>query len=1495
MKNLVYTFIAAVSLLSFQFLQAQQKFSYADSWGKAGFTVEKQDNNSIQLVYSVPEFSLQESIINGQKMQSIQLSGVFLPNNAGAPNIPSASRYIGIPQGASAAFEITGMRTEIIEGVEISPAPRIPRETETGLEYPVNHEIYNSNTYYPSQSVALSEPTQIRGLDVVMLGFSPFQYNPVTKQLKVYKDIRIKINFLGGEGTFGDTRLRNRWIDPLLQDLIINPEVLPVVNYNKSTLNTDDVGFEYLIIVPDAPFFSAWADSIKLFRQKQGIITGIKTLSEVGGNNWSIIEDYLDNAYNTWSIPPVACLLIGDYGTDINNTIDAPIWDSYCVSDNIYGDVDGNDMPDIVMARMTAQNEAQLAVMVKKFLDYERTPPTSEDFYDHPISALGWQSDRWFQICSEVIRGFWEHELGKSPVRINAVNWGDPTVDPWSSATNTADVVTYFGPAGLNYIPATPQGIGGFSGGTAGQINDALNDGAFMLQHRDHGLEEGWGEPAYYNADIDNLTNTDLSFIMSINCLTGKYNYGSEVFAEKFHRYTYNDQPAGALGILAASEVSYSFVNDAYIWGVYDNLWPEFMPGYGSTPAERGILPAFGNAAGKYFLQQSNWPYNTSEKEVTYNLFHHHGDAFLTVFSEVPQNLTVVHDATIFTGVTSFNVTANAGSLICLSINGEILGTASGTGAPVSITIPGTQLPPDVIDVVVTLQNYYRYEGIITVIPPAGPYVVKDNFSLNDNTGNNNGIMDYGETIQLNMGVKNVGIVQADAIVVTLSSTDPFITITDNTASYGDIPAGSVVNMNNAYEFTVADNIPDNHVVPFTLTATDGTNIWLSYFSIKGHAPVVSYLSFTINDPLGNNNGKIDPGETVTLNVVAKNSGSAEVYSLTGELLTTDPFITINTNNQAYGDIAASATSSAAFSVTADIATPSGHMADFDVSLMANLGITGGGSFSIVVGQIPILIVDLDPNHNSGTVMNTVIQGLGLSADYQTSFPGDLNLFSSIFVCLGVYSDNAVLNSSQGQSLKNYLDNGGRLYMEGGDTWNYDPQTAVHPYFKITSPQDGSDDLSTLNGQAGTFTEGMSFTYDGDNNYIDRINPSGGTSAFKIFQNSSPSYGTGIAYDGITYKTIGCSHEFGGLTDGTFPSTKAELMFQYLTFLGIIPEGIAADFTVANTTVCAAGQASFSDMSSGNPISWEWSFPGGTPPSSNLQNPVITYVNTGSYDVTLIISDGADSDTLTKTDYIQIINMPGQANAPSGPATLCNNTPFTVLTTLPVSGATTYQWNISPSNAGVISGTTTSATIYWNVTFSGLVSITVTAGNTCGDGPESAPLLITMNPAPIVSLANFSNVCSSWSEFQLSGGLPAGGVYTGNAVTNGYFYPSQALLGFNQITYTVTENGCTSSTSKSIFVDACTDIQPSDSDVMSIEIIPNPVQDQFLLNTLNSGSGMIKTQITNLLGEVMFDNNFISSGKEHKEIIHTASWAKGLYFIRIENDNHILCKKFLKE
>jgi PKD repeat protein len=84
--------------------------------------------------------------------------------------------------------------------------------------------------------------------------------------------------------------------------------------------------------------------------------------------------------------------------------------------------------------------------------------------------------------------------------------------------------------------------------------------------------------------------------------------------------------------------------------------------------------------------------------------------------------------------------------------------------------------------------------------------------------------------------------------------------------------------------------------------------------------------------------------------------------------------------------------------------------------------------------------------------------------------------------------------------------------------------------------------------------------------------------------------------------------------------------------------GITANFFADETQVLPGTMVSFFDSSTGDPVSWDWSFEGGQPETSEEQNPVITYAEEGLFDVTLIVSDGETQDTLIRTEYIFVTN-----------------------------------------------------------------------------------------------------------------------------------------------------------------------------------------------------------------------------------------------------------------
>lgn len=84
-----------------------------------------------------------------------------------------------------------------------------------------------------------------------------------------------------------------------------------------------------------------------------------------------------------------------------------------------------------------------------------------------------------------------------------------------------------------------------------------------------------------------------------------------------------------------------------------------------------------------------------------------------------------------------------------------------------------------------------------------------------------------------------------------------------------------------------------------------------------------------------------------------------------------------------------------------------------------------------------------------------------------------------------------------------------------------------------------------------------------------------------------------------------------------------------------------AAFTASQTQIIASGSVNFTDLSTYNPHSWTWSFPGGTPAGSTDKNPSgIVYAWPGLYDVSLIVTNPTGSDTLTLPNYIQVLPPP---------------------------------------------------------------------------------------------------------------------------------------------------------------------------------------------------------------------------------------------------------------
>lgn len=93
------------------------------------------------------------------------------------------------------------------------------------------------------------------------------------------------------------------------------------------------------------------------------------------------------------------------------------------------------------------------------------------------------------------------------------------------------------------------------------------------------------------------------------------------------------------------------------------------------------------------------------------------------------------------------------------------------------------------------------------------------------------------------------------------------------------------------------------------------------------------------------------------------------------------------------------------------------------------------------------------------------------------------------------------------------------------------------------------------------------------------------------------------------------------------------------------------DFSSNRTNLISGNQVSFQDRTSGDSSEWNWTFEGGTPEISTEQNPVVTYNESGSYNVTLTTSTDGNSETITKDNFINVFNVFDESNLPN--ATPC--------------------------------------------------------------------------------------------------------------------------------------------------------------------------------------------------------------------------------------------------
>ena len=235
---------------------------------------------------------------------------------------------------------------------------------------------------------------------------------------------------------------------------------------------------------------------------------------------------------------------------------------------------------------------------------------------------------------------------------------------------------------------------------------------------------------------------------------------------------------------------------------------------------------------------------------------------------------------------------------------------------------------------------------------PNQPWVTYYSDSLATLSGTGNVTMNYGDSLHLSLGLKNIGDQQATGVNAVISTTSPYIRITDSTASYGTMAAGLVKIVPNGYAFKVSDTIPDNLMVRFNVRVTSNDSAWYSHFAIESHAPGLQINGLTIIDTInGNHNGRVEPGETVQLVIPTVNPGDFACLSTYGLLSTTSPYLTLLSDSVYLDDIQPRQGKNAVFTVMVSPETPVGTGADITYAVHSGL-YKAQRTFRVMIGMV---------------------------------------------------------------------------------------------------------------------------------------------------------------------------------------------------------------------------------------------------------------------------------------------------------------------------------------------------------------------------------------------------------------------------------------------------------------------------------------------------------------------------------------------------------------
>lgn len=598
--------------------------------------VTRADLKGLAVEYNFPQaqlWSVQEEKVDYLQMAIPGMEQAY--GELGKPAVPYYSRLLALPQGASVKVNALTMgKSSTVKGklYPVQEEAHDSRQAQEDEEFPeayedppfvINNEFYSSKAIYPEQTVVVEPIGKMGSLALARVSVATAQYDTAAEELTIFQGASIELTFEGGEEYFLPERAVSTFNQPqsAIFDLLLNGSIIEQflgILFPQPSCT----GHEFLIITPLALRDAAidLADA----KNARGLTTTVATVGNAPnhiGTTTTEIKHYIQTLYDqNCDIQLQYVLLMGDaehippwynrtYGSDTpGSDLEYALLDGLTIGPITIDDI----LPDVAIGRIPVDTLAQADQVVGKIIAYEQTPPTTRSFYRNATLAS------YFQCCRPQVpldgvtsRSFVEtaeliyDELTDSGHDVNRIyttndNYHDNPNKPdrfYDASIRDTTPRRYYNQAPL------PSAIGPASGfawnGNSGDIIDAINDGSFLVIHRDHGFKNGWGSPRFTTSNHSALTNGNLTpVVYSVNCASGLFD--NETRDPNADSYNYNTSPTGvywaedllrrnggAIAIIGDTRNSPTWANSALLRGLVDATWPDTVPEGGTNRIRR--------------------------------------------------------------------------------------------------------------------------------------------------------------------------------------------------------------------------------------------------------------------------------------------------------------------------------------------------------------------------------------------------------------------------------------------------------------------------------------------------------------------------------------------------------------------------------------------------------------------------------------------------------------------------------------------------------------------------------------------------------------------------------------------------------------------------------------------------------------------------------------------------------------------------------------------